>query len=504
MELAKKFGDTNMEEVLELFDSSYRADIAAAETPEIAAKLRQDWHTDRTYIEGTRDALRHTIALPDDPTSFAGMSQRAAKQIRNYNVLRVAGGFSVVALADVGNLAIAVGAKRAFGDLFMPWISKSEDILKQMSKAELEEIGVFMDDALNFRAASIWDVTDMGHYNSWLEEAGSNLAHKFFSVNLLTPWTNMMKTIASQSVLSEFVRIAGKAARGTISPDELARLSRGHIPVDAAIEIFQQITREGGTGMINPKGKVLLGIESWNSPRAPELRRLLRNLIIEDVERAIVTPGVGDVPLFLKTHTGMLLGQFKSFGFSIGQKVVIPAIQGLAHGDTRILNAIPLSIAMGSTVYMVRELFNKRELDTDLDRVLQEGVVRSDLWAAVATMDDVGSAVTNGSVSIRGTLGPDTYHGYHGDSILSSVAKTVLGPTYSTFAELGKAGLGLTSYLADGKPLTSKEIRALRRIMPYQNLFYTDFLFDAVQNGVDSGQRQRDFEQKTIDAIGGY
>lgn len=501
LELAKKFNDDpQLTATLEMFDAHYQDLIEAAPNKTEAAELRRGWHKDRTYIERTRDVLRHTIALPDDPASFAGMTQRAAQQARNYNVFRISGGFFLVALADIGNTALALGVRNTFGNLFSPWISESAKTMKAMQKAELDELGVIMQDVLGLRASSLWDVTEFAHYNTRAEQAMNSLTHKMFTANLLTPWTNVMRTVAGQGILNEFVRVAKLVREGSAGPGETARLLRAHVPEALAVEILEQVEVHGS---INPKGQVVLGLQKWDSQRAPELRRLLRNLIIADTNRAVVTPGAGDVPIFLKTHTGKLIGQFKSFGFSITQKVVIPGMQGLAQGDTRILNGIPLTVAMGSIVYMLKEAFNNRELETDPGRVIQEGVVRSDLWGVLAPVDDIGTALSAGRVSLRGTLGPDTHHGYQPDSAILDVARNVLGPTFDSTMQLGKASGAFAKFVRDGglKNLSAKEVRALRRILPLQNLFYADFLFDAAENGVASRARTERNQARTTDSM---
>ncbi len=104
------------------------------------------------------------------------------------------------------------------------------------------------------------------------------------------------------------------------------------------------------------------------------------------------------------------------------------------------------------------------------------------------------SAANKASVGLRDMLGPDTAAGYHGQGgYFDGIAQTVLGPTYSTMLETGRAVGGLSHVaLGDGiSQATNQQIRAWRRMAPFQNLFYTDFLFDALENGFQSASKRQ-------------
>ena len=162
-----------------------------------------------------------------------------------------------------------------------------------------------------------------------------------------------------------------------------------------------------------------------------------------------------------------------------------------------------LSAAIGSMVYAVKEFANKREVPTDINRLIQEGVVRADVWGSVGEMDGFVSATTGGQMGFRDFLGPDTHYAYHGQGgYLDGLAQTLLGPTYSSGME-GARALGGLSHLSmdDLGTASASQIRAWRRLMPYQNLFYTDFLFDSLENGVQSAGKRQARARAIMDSI---
>ena len=98
-----------------------------------------------------------------------------------------------------------------------------------------------------------------------------------------------------------------------------------------------------------------------------------------------------------------------------------------------ILNAMAVGVAMGGVVYMLKEMTGKREIPTDIGRIIQEGVVRSDIWGSIGEMDGFSSAITMGQLGMRDLLGPDTHHAYHGSSgYMANLAAQLLGPSFSS------------------------------------------------------------------------
>jgi hypothetical protein len=109
-------------------------------------------------------------------------------------------------------------------------------------------------------------------------------------------------------------------------------------------------------------------------------------------------------------------------------------------------------------------------------------------------MDGFVSATTGGQIGFREFLGPDTHYAYHGQGgYFDGVAQALLGPTYGSTVE-GARALGGLKHMIFGDGIgsaTAAQIRAWRRLAPYQNLFYIDFLFDAMENGLQSaGKRE--------------
>ena len=62
-----------------------------------------------------------------------------------------------------------------------------------------------------------------------------------------------------------------------------------------------------------------------------------------------------------------------------------------------------------------------------------------------------------------------------------TVAEGLLGPT---FGSLLSTVVAANNAITSGDPLTEADVRALRRLLPYQNLFFLRRGFDEVQKSI--------------------
>jgi hypothetical protein len=101
-----------------------------------------------------------------------------------------------------------------------------------------------------------------------------------------------------------------------------------------------------------------------------------------------------------------------------------------------------------------------------------------------------------GQLGMRDHLGPDTHFSYHGQGgYWQQLTEEILGVGFGTILKGSSAIGGISNLITEKQGLagvSSQQLKAWRRIAPYQNLFYIDFLFDAMENGVVSaGKRQK-------------
>src|SRR5690606_12899199 len=115
---------------------------------------------------------------------------------------------------------------------------------------------------------------------------------------------------------------------------------------------FQRFGRRDGA-------LAIAGTERWTDREAVTVFRMA---VGKEVDRIIVTPGIGDRPLWMSSDAGKLIGQFKSFSLASAQRV---ALAGLQQRDAATLNGAILSIMLGMGVYAFKSWGANRPLSDD-------------------------------------------------------------------------------------------------------------------------------------------
>jgi len=168
---------------------------------------------------------------------------------------------------------------------------------------------------------------------------------------------------------------------------------------------------------------------------------------------------------------GKLIGQFKSFAFASINRTTIP---GLQRHDVAVLNGALSMVALGSMVYIIRQKINGREVDLDPGRLAQEGIDRSGVLGAIADGYNLLDLASRGTIG-AGVFGGPRLSRYSSRSVLDAF----VGPT----AGLVQGASQVAGSVASGP--TRSDIRAARRLLPYQNLSYMSWLFDAMESGMN-------------------
>ena len=95
--------------------------------------------------------------------------------------------------------------------------------------------------------------------------------------------------------------------------------------------------------------------------------------MLKDVDSVIVTPGVGDTPLFFSKEGWKLITQFKTFIFAQHNRVLVSGIQ---QGDASFYLGALGTVALGSMVYMMKQKLSGRDIDYSWNNLVKEGIDR--------------------------------------------------------------------------------------------------------------------------------
>lgn len=449
-ELAGQFGRADLQQQIRQVQEEYAVKRAGVTDEKIMRRLDGEMKRDLEDIQALRDRLRGTYGMP---RNAGGLAVRGARMIKGLNYLRLMGGMTLSAVPDLGRSVMIHGLQRVASQGIAPMVANWKGF--RMAAREVKLAGTALDMILDNRAMQLADVWDDYGRLSKFERGVNVLQNKFGLVSLMAPWNAAMKQFVG--VITQ-TRILEALAGGKPTKREIERLAYLGIDGPMAKRIKAQFEahgerQEGGVWWANTEG--------WTDGEAVSA---YRGALVKEVDSAIVTPGAGDKPLWTSTTLGGLVSQFKGFGFASTQRV---ALAGLQQRDAAALNGMFLSVALGMLSYAAVSKLSGRETTDDPAKWIGEGIDRSGLIGMFSDVVNLGAR----------TMGV----GWSGSRYASrGNVEMFLGPSAGlindTLTVMGAGG--------DGK-WTATETHAARRLVPYQNLFYLRWLFDAAEDGIN-------------------
>jgi len=455
IELVRKFGSKDMKEQMKQITNEYQALIGKAKSPKESKALNDALDADLRDLTAMRDIMLGTYGSPADPGS---LFVRSARVIRNVNFLRMLGGMTVSSIPDIANPIFRHGLRR-WGKALTQLATSPAQF--KMAREEVKAAGAGWDMVLNSRAHALADIGDMYGIGTALERGIRRTSDTFSVATLMAPWNASMKQFAgvmtSHRVLQESAGIAsGKASKAAVR-------NLAHLGIDD--QMAKRIATEFGKH--GEKGDVLLGRPHLWTDR--EAAQTFRAAILKDADSIIVTPGAGDLPLVMRTETGRIIGQFKSFAFATVNRLMLARIQ---QRDMAVMNGMLVSTALGALVYGLKA----KEVSSDPAVILKEAIDRSGMVGYLFDVNNIVEKATRGSVGVSALMGGKPMSRYASRNVLGAL----LGPTADTIQDMSQI-IGATA-TGDFK---QSDTHAVRKLLPYQNLFYLRALMDAAEQGVN-------------------
>ena len=454
IEMRRAFGSTDMTDQLEKISDAYRIKIAqAGEDDALKAQLTKQQGKDIADLTLLRDRVMNQVGPRLDQS---GMFVKASQLLRTFNYTRTLGGQTLSAPPDLGRLVTRYG--------LAPTAQRYAQYLTRMGRGvmldDAQRMGTAADVVLHTRLDSLQGIGDELAGSDKITRFARNQSNFFTKVSGIATWDAMMRALSSQLEQDQIARIIGKENPATW---ESALLAQHGIGADDLPAIKAQWDTHGS----NEFGLNRARTDLWTDRGAA-------SKVEQAVQRAASTTAFyvskGDLPALANSEWGKMLIQFKAFSISSVNRLVIPLAQGLAHGDVHAANGAAALFALGGLSYYMKELAAGRKPDLSPDALISNAVQRSGLLA----------------------YAPDVYDPIAGMMHLPRFAKfhdldpvdTLMGPSAGTLATMSRAIPGLLG----GEP-NAAQWHAVRQLVPYNNVFYWNRLFNMA-------------EGKTADALG--
>lgn len=463
LELTAKFGSKDMKSQISAISDEYankRSNLKGKDIEKRGKALNNAKKADIRDIEALRDKLAGTYGRPADPNDIF---YRTSASIRKANFLSKLGGMVRSAMPDMANHVFAHGFKPV-GKALVQMISDPK--MFKAAAGQVKQTGAAWDMVLNTRALSLADVGDSFGRNTAVERFLQSESNRFGLVSLMAPWNAAQKQFGGIVSTNETLRVAAKWASGEIGRHDTLLMTATGINKDMAKRVAKEFKLYGQT---EKSGLKLPNTQKWKDREAAQA---FKSSILKQTDEIIVTPGVADKPLWMDRYgeAGKHIGQFKSFQFAATNKMTIHRMQ---QRDAEALSGMLLSLALGAMTYAAKQSDAGREVSSDPAVVIKEAVDRSGMTGYIMEGNNIMEKLTEGKLGLSAMLGGQQSSRYYSRNKLGAIAGPSFGSVGDMLDVIGAAGAG---------EIGEKERHAIRKLMPYQNLFYIRSWLDGLED----------------------
>ncbi len=447
IELTRTFGNKSLDSQLAAIQDEY--DALMRLRPAEQEKLAKAREADLRDILALRDRLVGTYGMPDDPSSFF---VRAGAFLRSANFVTKLGGMTVSAIPDLARSMMVNGfsnTMRGYGAL----ITRSPAYLA--SRAEQKKMAVGLETILQTRARTMGDLVDSSSRTTAIEAGMERITDVFGKLTMMGHFDDMNKSvngmITSDGILS-----------GAFPAKRLAKLGINE-------KMAERIQRE-----FQKHGEVIQGwhignFEKWDDQYAAGL---LQSAVLKDVNNTVITPGIGDTPLWASTPLGKTVFQFKSFATASYNRAMLG---GLQEGTAQFYYGTAFQIGLGSLTYALKQAANGREVDLTPQKMVLEGIDRSGILGPLMEYNNMAEKASGGMIGLGPLLGTGTQSRYASRGFIGSA----LGPTFGLLDTVTDVTAGVLNGDAGDRVLHS-----VRTLLPGNNLFWIAPLINQVDPGM--------------------
>ncbi|EAO9290874.1 hypothetical protein SC36_16975 [Salmonella enterica] len=447
VELTRAFGNKSLEKQLKDIQDEY--DALMRERPAEQAKLAKARENDIRDITALRDRLAGTYGMPDDPSSFF---VRAGAFLRSANFVTKLGGMTVSAIPDLARGVMVNGFRNTIRG-YSSLITRSPAF--KASRAEQLKMAVGLETILHTRARTMGDLVDSSARTTAVEAGMERVTDAFGKLTMMGHFDDMNKSvngmITSDGILS-----------GAFAGRRLAKLG---INDNMAARIRSEFEKHGEV----IEGWHIGNFEKWDDQH---VAGVFQSAVLKDVNNTVITPGIGDTPLWASTPLGKTIFQFKSFATASYNRATLG---GLQEGTGQFYYGTAFQIALGALTYALKQSANGKEVDWSPQKLAIEGIDRSGILGPLMEYNNMAEKATGGMIGLGALLGTGTQSRYASRGFIGSA----LGPTFGLLDTITDVTAGVLNGDAGDRVLHN-----VRTLLPGNNLLWIAPLINQVDPGM--------------------
>lgn len=462
--LTKKFGRADMQDQIDEINADYARTRQKMEKEGATAKefsnLDKEQRVTIGQIEGIRDRMLGTYAIPSTPEGMAG--RRLGKGFTQFNVMTSMGMLLAASLPDIGSAIMTHGYARMLKGAGRNF-SKRLKGMERPEKREGELAGAVGEAVLATRANAIGDIMDPYAKLSKGERAMNYGANKAIHLTGFNHYVDGVREIIAAVSIDRSMKAIEKIAKGKAIPDkEMRRLAKYGLDKNDAKRVYAQFKKYG----TKEDGEFVVNSQAWDDR---EIASKWSSSLGKEILKANIQPGE-EKPLWLSTGLGSVIGQFKSFVTAANQRILIA---GLQDRDAEALQGITSMIGLGMLVTYIRTP-EERHPET-MEGWIREGIDRSGVLAWPMEINNIAEKVTGNRIGLSAALGVEPSSRFNSRNALGAIVGPSLGK--------GQDLLNVIYGTSTGE-FKDSDIRRIRRLIPLQNNMFLKGLFDQVEEGL--------------------
>ncbi|MEL6467104.1 MAG: hypothetical protein AAFQ58_19250 [Pseudomonadota bacterium] len=458
--LKERFGRADLRTQLDEVQNAYSE---AKKGKSEAEAIKIDAERDKMIetIEAVRDKLRGTYMAKENATPLAAISRSA----RNVAFNTMLGDVVLSSLPDVFRMVQVHGLSNLLGPQGLKTLTRSAKALRKAGHEnwlrEETELAGIAEVFTKARVAAMADLHEPYAGAGRIETFTRALADVGGMASGVNHWNQFMKQVAWQHGVQRMKRVAeGKGKRKDAK--WLRSLKVGPRDMD---RISAQVLKHG----VDRDGLWDANARAWDDMHA---KKVFQNALSADANSVVVTPGVGDKPLFADHPLGAMAFQFKSFFAATHQRALM---RGLAEDQVDFLTGAASMIAMGAMVYYLKGLSGNFEVSDNPGIWLAEGIDRSGVLAVPMEINNMFEPMLNQAGAGGVYTGLSSLFGDSAE--LSSryrfrrdfVGETLLGPTAGLVGNAATISGAALGRVLGGQEFTEGDVNAVGRSIPFAN-----------------------------------
>lgn len=456
IETARVFGDHRAMQYIEDVVTEINTRALNETDPKIRKQLLEEADRAYTAMSDLRDIVHGVYQIPDDPSS---LTARTLRLLRNFNILGAMGRSVYMAFGDTGNVIVSQGFTRVFRHGWESLASGMTSGKIKMMRDEVELAGSVSEVVLGMRYQQLTELGPQTGAMTKFERGVSGAAQRFFVLNLLGPWTDMMRRFSGGMLQSRLIENSILWRSNDLPASEVQVMTRLGISRQQAVQFANEWE---ASGSLKHKNMFIAQTEQWASDEA---RRVFRAALNTEIGRMVPTPGAVDKPkALLKSEWWKVVGQYRGFSIGATHRIMSAGLQ--TEGASKWAGMMSMVAIAGMVDMWKRPDYIQMPIEEQMLRAVELSAVTG----IILDLNDTIERASAGAVGLRTALGMDIRE---------------RNPNWAnrigTIGAVPNQWLTLMYALTSDEAETSDLARAVRYMIPYNNLLYWNEAFNRAQ-----------------------